>query len=158
MYDILYDPPNEPYHGFWTISVEGDNYIIEIIDIQSERLDEVSWSILNLNRLVTNWDDPSGETLRMEGDMIDILWNQSEYDTAEIKLDGRFYSRETIGNDSRNHTLCIVYMDVNTDGKFNNWDVIWIRSNENDGAADEDFRLRIVGEHGWYGEKILPAD
>jgi len=148
----------------WSVSVEGDNYIIEIIDVASERLDEVSWSILNLNRLVTTWEDPFGDTLRMEGDMIDVNFSQAAYDNPPapaVKEDDKFYNTdpEVDPHLSTNHTLCLVYMDVNSDGKLNSGDVIWIRSTVNGGAADEDFRFRMVNEQVGkaYGEKILPA-
>jgi len=145
----------------WSVSVEGDNYIIEIIDVQSESLDEVSWSILNLNRLVTSWEDPFGDTLRMEGDMLDVNFSQAGYNSADATDSGKFYAQDPIGDPpvNMNHTLCIVYMDTNSDGKLTSGDVIWIRSTDNDGSADEDFRFRMVNEKVGkaYGERVLPA-
>ncbi len=145
----------------WRVSVEGDNYIIEIIDVKSESLDEVSWSILNLNRLVTVWDDPSDENIRMEGDLIDINFSQIDYNDADITPHNRFYSRDPAGSPpaSQNHTLAIVYMDVNADGKLSAGDIIRIRSVENGGPADEDFRFRMVNEKRGdsYGELVLPG-
>jgi len=141
--------------------VAGYNYIIEIIDVQSASLGYVGWSILNLNRLVTIWDDPSGETLRMEGSLVDINFSMSGYNGADEHVYNKFYSQDPVGDPplNMNHTLCIVYMDTNSDGKLTSGDVIWIRSTDNDGAADEDYRFRMVNEKTYkaYGEKLLPA-
>jgi len=143
----------------WMISVEGDNYIIEIVDVSSESLDRVRWEILD--RLTVEWEDPSGEAIRLEGDLIDINFSMEEYRSAPVNNSGKFYSRDPSGSPpvSNNHTLCIVYMDVNHDGKLSNGDVIWIRSTVNGGCADEDFRFRMVNDRtdDTYGEKILVA-
>ena len=144
----------------WRVSVEGDNYIIEIIDVHPESLDEVSWTILTDSRLVNSWDDPSGENLRVEGDLIDINFTHQDYNQADVTHYHKFYSRDPTGTppQSRNHTLFMVYMDVNTDGKLSSGDVIWIRSAENGGPADEDYRFRLINERAGeaYGELILP--
>jgi len=97
----------------------------------------------------------------MERDLSDINFSQADYDMAEEKADGLFYSRDPEGDPpiSRNHTLCIVFMDNDIDGKLSDGDQIWLRSWDNDGAAREDFVFRLVNERlvDAYGELFLPA-
>ncbi len=146
----------------WQVSVEGNNYIIEIIDVNSESLDEVGWSVLNTNRLVTTWENihnPSDD-IRMEGDLMDVNFTQSAYNAADEQAYNKFYSQDPIvPGETLNHTLCVVFMDVNADGKLSSGDVIWIRSEENNGCADEDFRFRMINnkESQAYGELVLPG-
>jgi len=161
---ILYDWSEEDDDSIttiaWSVSVQGDNYLIEIIDVASERLDEVSWEVLDSNRLTAEWEDPSGDTLRMKGDMIDVNFSQAAYDGADVQAYDKFYSRDPTRTPpvSNNYTLCIVYMDCNSDGNLNSGDSIWIRPMVNGGCAEEDFRFRMVNEKvgDYYGEKILP--
>ena len=145
----------------WPPIDENGNYIIEILDVESERLEDVSWSILDLNRLIAIWDDPNGDSLRTEGDLSDINYSQEDLDQANETPFNMFYSRDPVGTPpaGKNHTLFIVYMDINPDGKFSSGDVIRIRSMENGGPADEDYRFRMVNERTGqiYGELILPA-
>ena len=145
----------------WRVSVAGDNYIIAIIDVQSESLDDVSYSVLNTNRLVTSWNDPANENIRMEGDLTDVNFTQANYDIANVTVYDKFYSQDPVRVPpvSINHTLCVVYMDVTSDGRLSSGDVIWIRSTDNDGCAEEDYRFRMVNEKvgDAYGELFLPA-
>ncbi len=132
----------------WMVSVEGDNYIVEIIQFDPMDLDDVGFTVLNINFLVANWDDPDGESIRIEGGLDDINFVQSDYDTADTRPYNTFYSREPVGDPpkSTNVTLCIVFMDVDGDHRIGSGDVIWIRSMDNGGAADEDYRFRLIDE------------
>ena len=136
------------------------SYIIEFVDVKPTRtLEDVQWSILDPNLSLATWEDPSGEILRMEGDLSDINFSQAGFDGADVHEDDKFYSQDPTGTPpvSINHTLCIVYMDVSSDGKLTPGDVIWIRSYDNDGVADEDYRFRLSSGRCLWGEMLLPA-
>ena len=141
----------------WWIKVEGDHYLIEINNVESKRLTEVSWSILNLSRLVMTWDDPADESIRMEGELIDINFTEADRDIASSVVLERFYSKEPTGNPrkSSNHTLCIVYFDDNSDGNLSNGDYIWVRPIANGGCAMEDYRFRIANTRYGIGQELL---
>ncbi len=68
----------------WRVEVHDGNYLIEIIDVESRPLDEVGWTILDLTRIYGGWEDPSNELIRMEGDLIDINFTESDYDRADV--------------------------------------------------------------------------
>ena len=156
------DEPEPSDDRTWKISVEGDHYLIEIFELPrgEESLEELSWTILNLNRLVTTWEDPNCETLRMEGDLIDINYSAEDNGVASVTVYDKFYSGEPSGNppESVNHTLCIVFFDDDSDGKASNGDYFWVRPIVNGGCAMEDYRFRLVNEKVGcaYGEMIFP--
>ncbi len=145
----------------WQVSVEDGNYLIEIIDVEPQDSSDVSWSILDLNRLKTTWQDPSGENLSMEGDLSDIKYHQTDFDIATTTNGTRFYSRDPSGDPpvNKNSTLCVVFVDKNDNDKMDSGDEVWIRSVKKGGVADEDFRFRMVNEKpkDAYGELVLPG-
>ena len=149
------DPDPEPYSLDWRFST----CCFEIIEIEpSIDLEDVQWSILDLNGTVATWEDPSGELIEMRGSLADVNFSQSGYDDADEICYNKYYSRNPVGPPpvSTNHTLCIVFMDVNSDGEISSGDVIWVRSVDNGGAADDDFSLRLKTSRGLLGELLLP--
>ena len=144
----------------WEISVEGDYYLIEFHNIRSWYLDEISWAMLNLNRLVETWDDPDAETIRMEGDLIDVNYSVDDHEDASLSVNETFYSLEPDGDPpvSCNHTLCVVFYDDDTDGKLSKGDYFKVRPIVNGGCAMGGYRFRLVSENMGitYGERFFP--
>jgi len=163
VYSIFYteDEPEPKDDRTWTISVEDDHYLIKIFNIRSWSLDDVQWSILNLSRLVTTWDDPADESIRMEGNLIDINFSTTTRGSASLVVYEKFYSGEPIGNPpiSINHSLCVIFFDEDSDGKISNGDYIWVRPITNGGCARENYRFRLTSSNmGWVpGERLFPA-
>ena len=155
------DETEEPTALAWEVNVVGDNYRIDIIEVKDESLDEVSWSLLDPNSRQRHWDDPDNEMLRSEGDISNVVFNQTDFDNADITQYERFYSRDPSGTPpvSQNHTLIIIYMDKDINGLLSDGDSIWLRSVDNNGFADEGMIFRLVNERleDPYGEQILPA-
>ncbi len=143
----------------WDLNVQVDNYRIDIIHVEAESLDVVTWSVHDEDMLVVDWDDPDGRNVRMQDDLSEINHSSDDYDIAVTKLSGTFYSRNRTGSASRNQTLCVVFMDINADGMMSSGDAIWIRSLDNDGCAGENYRFRLFNERVGddYGERTLPA-
>jgi len=141
----------------WSIKVEGEHYLIKIINVEPESLDEVSWSVLNLTRRIVTWEDPSAETIWMEGDIIDLNFSETDNQSASIAVYDSFYSRHLEGDPSENfnHTLCVIYFDDDSNGKLSNGDFIWVRPIVNGGCAMEDYRFRMCLEKGNNHDELL---
>ncbi|MCI0496684.1 MAG: type IV pilin [Thermoplasmata archaeon] len=132
----------------WNQEVVGDNYRIDIISVDTIGTDEVAFSLLNPQYAPVAVDNGLGEDIRFSEIDLDIVkYVEGDFDDAEtdpilMTWDETFYEQD----DGANETAYVIFMDVNDDDKVNSGDVIWIRSAENDGAADEDYHFRLINK------------
>jgi flagellin-like protein len=149
----------------WGMEEHGGDYLISITTVEPTPLEDVTWTILDENRIIADKDDPGTLNVRMDGNLDEILWDVGERDDADVTVEDRWYSQDPDADPvaSNNHTLYIVYIDTDEDGKLSSGDSIWIRSYENDdplagrGIAEEDFRFRMVNDNNGnqYGNDLI---
>ncbi len=145
----------------WTQTVVGDNYRIDIIYVDTIGTDEFAFSLFYPWFAPVAVDNGLGEDIRFsEIDLDTVKYVEDDFDYAEtdpilMTWDEIFYEQDV----GANETAYVIYRDVNDDDKLNSGDVIWIRSAENGGVAEEDYNFRLFNKQQdkAYGTKTLSA-
>jgi len=147
-----------PCMGGIQVYIEEGDYLVNVVDVTPEPLIEVGWMLLDGDNVV-NWTGPNEESVILDGSMEDINYSDPEFNSALVVHSNRYYSRDPYDNstESRNQTLCIVYFDVDIDGRFNSGDTIWIRSTKNGGAASNSINFRLINfrvDREWWNRSL----
>ncbi len=127
----------------YNVTIVNGSYRVDLLNASGHSMDEIEYTLYDGLGKNVSLLDPDHRRIDLEGDLIDINFTLHSYNSADNEHPPVFYSRDPVGMPPRsiNHTLFIVFEDMDLNGRMTTGDKIWVRSAAEGGAADSDFTL-----------------